>query len=137
MRNVIAKRFQQVQDGVVASAAAEKNQYPDLIDLTIGDTDLTTDERIIRAAMADALAGHTHYTNPQGDPELIEEIRNYYRDEYNMALNADEIFISTSSCLGMELTLLSILDPEDEVILFSPYFFPYASQVELAGGRAV
>ena len=27
MRNVIAKRFQQVQDGVVASAAAEKNQY--------------------------------------------------------------------------------------------------------------
>ena len=114
MKNFIAKRFQQVQDGAVASAAAEKNQYPDLIDLTIGDTDLTTDERIIRAAMEDALAGHTHYTNPQGDPELIDEIRKYYQEDYNLPLTREEVFISTSSCLGSHGRgdcLLSLLLP--------------------------
>ena len=59
MRNYIARRFQTAQDSVMASAAAEKGAYSDLIDLSIGDTDFTTDERIIRAAMEDALAGHT------------------------------------------------------------------------------
>ena len=137
MRNYIARRFQTAQDSVMASAAAEKGAYSDLIDLSIGDTDFTTDERIIRAAMEDALAGHTHYTSPQGDPELIDEIRTYYRTAHNMDLAREQVFISASSCFGMELALMSILDPGDEVILFAPYFSPYKEQVELTGGVAV
>lgn len=137
MKNYIARRFQTAQDSVMASAAAEKGAYSDLIDLSIGDTDFTTDERIIRAAMEDALAGHTHYTSPQGDPELIDEIRTYYKTAHNMELSREQVFISASSCFGMELTLMSILDPGDEVILFAPYFSPYKEQVELTGGVAV
>ena len=68
MREMVAKRFARAKDSVMAASAREKRNYPDLIDLSIGDTDFTTDERITRAAMADALAGHTHYTDPQGDP---------------------------------------------------------------------
>lgn len=137
MRNYIARRFQTAQDSVMASAAAEKGAYSDLIDLSIGDTDFTTDERIIRAAMEDALSGHTHYTSPQGDPELIDEIRTYYKTAHNMDLTREQVFISASSCFGMELALMSILDPGDEVILFAPYFSPYKEQVELTGGVAV
>ena len=39
MKNYIARRFQTAQDSVMASAAAEKGAYSDLIDLSIGDTD--------------------------------------------------------------------------------------------------
>ncbi len=137
MRNYIAKRFQNAQDSVLADAAAEKGMYPNLIDLSIGDTDFTTDERIIHAAMNDALAGHTHYAPPQGDPELIEEIRTHYQTYYDIDLKSQQIFISTSSCLGMELSLMSIIDPGDEVILFAPYFSPYKEQIELVQGKAV
>ncbi len=137
MKNYIAKRFQASQDSVMASAAADKNAYPDLIDLSIGDTDFTTDERIIRAAMEDALAGHTHYTSPQGDPELIDEVRHYYKTVHQIELDRSQVFISASSCFGMELALMSILDPGDEVVLFAPYFFPYKEQTELAGGTVV
>ncbi|MEG0803544.1 MAG: aminotransferase class I/II-fold pyridoxal phosphate-dependent enzyme, partial [Pygmaiobacter sp.] len=42
-----------------------------------------------------------------------------------------------SSCMGMELVLMSILDPGDEVLIFSPYFTPYKQQIELAWGKAV
>ena len=86
MRDLVARRFAHARDSVMAAAAAEKRTYPDLIDLSIGDTDFTTDERITRAAMADALAGHTHYTDPQGDPELIEAIRQFYGQAYGMPL---------------------------------------------------
>lgn len=137
MKNFIAKRFQAATDSPMASAAGAAGAYADLIDLSIGDTDFTTDERIIKAAMADALAGHTHYTNPQGDPELIQAIRQFYRGEYGMELAAEEVFVTASSCFGMELVLMSLLDEGDEVILFAPYFSPYKEQVELAHGVAV
>ena len=37
MKNYIARRFQTAQDSVMASAAAEKGAYSDLIDLSIGE----------------------------------------------------------------------------------------------------
>jgi len=137
MTQLVAKRFSQAKDSVLAMAAAGKATYTDLIDLSIGDTDFTTDPRIIHAAMDDALAGHTHYTHPQGDPELIEAIQAFYARTYGMALKKNEIFVTASSCIGMALALMSTLDPGDEVLLLAPYFFPYKEQIELAGGVAV
>lgn len=137
MKHLVADRFQTAQASVMAAAAAEKHAYDNLIDLSIGDTDFSTDERITKAAMQDALNGHTHYTNPQGDPELIAEIKAFYADEYAMPLEQNEIFVTTSSCFGMELALMTMLNPGDEVILFAPYFLPYKEQVQLAGGVAV
>ena len=37
----------------------------------------------------------------------------------------------------MALVMLSVLDPGDEVIVFSPYFSLYRTQAELAGGICV
>ena len=136
MKNILAKRYQNAPVSLLAGAVKKEN-WSDMIDLSIGDTDFVTDERITRAAMADALAGHTHYTNPQGDAELIEAIRADYLKRFAMPLERDEVFVSASSCFGMALSLMAILDPGDEVLLFSPYFFPYKEQVELAGGVPV
>lgn len=136
MKQILAQRFQGSAMNPMADAM-KKEDWPDLIDLSIGDTDFVTDERITRAAMADALAGHTHYTDPQGDPELIQAIQQDYKDRFQMQLQKNEIFISASSCLGMTLSLMAILDPGDEVLLFSPYFFPYKEQIQLAGGVPV
>lgn len=145
MRQLTARRFENggtnvfaaAADAASAGSAAGSKPARELINLSIGDTDFTTDERIIRAAMADALAGHTHYTDSQGDPELIEAIRDYYREEYAMPVAREEIFVTASSCFGMELALMAMLDPGDEVLLIAPYFTPYREQVQLTGGVPV
>lgn len=137
MRNFVARRFANGTDNPMSAAAGSAAAFDDMINLSIGDTDFTTDERIIRAAMADALAGHTKYTNPQGDPELIDQVCRYYKEEYDCTISREQVFVTTSSCFGMELALMSMLDPGDEVILFAPYFTPYKEQVELAGGVPV
>ena len=71
-RKYLAKRFQTLHAGLSLDTAALA-RYDDIIDLSIGDTDLVTDSRIIDAAFADAKAGYTHYGSPKGDPELIAE----------------------------------------------------------------
>jgi len=109
-------------------------KYRDVINLSLGDPDQITDEGIINYAFQEALKGHTKYTDFKGDPELIDEIRKYYKEEYDANLLEEEIMISTSACLGMYLVLESILDDNDEVIIHAPYFTPYFQQIELARG---
>ena len=96
--------------------------------------DLTTDFRIIDAAFADAKAGHTKYTDFRGDPELRQAIIKYYKEEYDMDIVDEEVFIAASGCLAMYLVLEAIVDDGDEVIMQAPFFTPYPQQVELARG---
>ena len=136
MRKHIAERFQNYSGGLSLDTEALK-RYPDVIDLSIGDTDYTTDRRIIDAAFADACAGYTHYGDPKGDPELIAAIRRAWKEDFGQDVSEDEVLVTTSSCIGMSQAMMGILNPGDEVIVFGPYFADYASQAALAGGRAV
>jgi len=92
---------------------------------------------IIDNAFADAKAGHTKYTDFRGDPELRQEIINYYREEYAIDVKDEEVFVCASACLGMYLALEAIVDDGEEVILQAPYFTPYPQQVVLARGIPV
>ena len=136
MRKHIAGRFQNYSGGLSLDTEALK-RYPDVIDLSIGDTDYTTDRRIIDAAFADACAGYTHYGDPKGDPELIVAIRRAWKEDFGQNVSEDEILVTTSSCIGMSQAMMGILNPGDEIIVFGPYFADYASQAALAGGRLV
>ena len=135
-RNFIAKRFQSAGTGLTLDTAALA-KYKDIVDLSIGDTDFTTDEAIINAAFRDAKAGHTHYGDPKGDPELISAVCKAWEEDFDQSLPRDHVLVSASSCLGMSLAMFAILDPGDEVIVFSPYFSLYRTQAELAGGVCV
>ena len=136
MKSYIAKRFQHTGGGLSLDMAALE-KYSDVIDLSIGDTDFVTDRAIIDAAYRDACAGHTHYGDPRGDKELIRAICTAWQEDFGQAVTPDHVLITASSCLGMALVMLTILDPGDEVIVFSPYFSMYRSQIELAGGVCV
>lgn len=136
MRKYVAERFQHCGGGLSLDTEALR-RYSDVIDLSIGDTDFTTDRRVIDAAYADACAGHTHYGDPKGDPELIEAIRRAWKEDFHQEISADEVLVTTSSCMGMSQALMGILNPGDEVIVFGPYFAIYANQIAMAGGRAV
>ena len=74
MNKYIAQRCQSECENLSLDTDA-LSRYDDIIDLSIGDTDIITDSRIINAAFRDANAGYTHYGDPKGDPELIAEIR--------------------------------------------------------------
>ena len=133
---LIADRFENAKAGLMLDADAV-NRYPDLVDLSIGDTDFVTDRRIIDAAMRDAAAGHTHYGFPQGDPELIRAVCEAWKEDFGQEIAKEEVFITASSCLGMAEVLMTLLNPGDEVIVFGPYFAVYRDQIRLAGGVCV
>ncbi len=136
MQKYIAERFRNAFSGLSLDTEALR-RYSDVIDLSIGDTDFTTDRRIIDAAYADACAGYTHYGDPKGDPELIEAICQAWKEDFNQNVSPAEVLVTTSSCMGMSQALLALLNPGDEVLVFGPYFADYNNQIYLAGGKMV
>lgn len=136
MQQYIAERFRNAFSGLSLDTEALR-RYSDVIDLSIGDTDFTTDRRIIDAAYADACAGYTHYGDPKGDPELIEAICQAWKEDFNQDVSPAEVLVTTSSCMGMSQALLALLNPGDEALVFGPYFADYNNQIYLAGGKMV
>ena len=133
----IAKRYWKDISTPMGKVDELAKNYNDVINLSLGDPDWTTNKIIIDGAYKDALAGHTKYTEFRGDPELRTEIRKYYKESFNLDLKDEEIFVTASGCLAMYLIMEAILDDGDEVILQAPFFTPYPQQVELARGVPV
>lgn len=133
----VSKRYWKRHLTAMGQSDVLAKSFDDVINLSLGDPDLNTPEAIIRKAFEDACAGHTKYTDFRGDSELIEEICKFYREEYDMEVSPQEVFITSSATVGMHLALEAILDDGDEVILQAPYFTPYAQQVKLSRGVPV
>jgi aspartate/methionine/tyrosine aminotransferase len=111
--------------------------HSDIINLSLGDPDFTTDEKIIQLAAEDAKNGHTHYTDSLGDMELRQEIVKNYKSSYNYNAEISEVMVVVGACHGMHLVLEAILDDGDEVIVPEPFFTPYVNQIELSRGKCV
>lgn len=138
MKNsLISKKYWKDQTTPMSKVDLVAKKFNDIINLSLGDPDINTPDIIIRKAFEDACKGHTKYTDFRGDPELRDEVRKFYKEEYDIDVAEDEVFIAASASLGMYLTLTAILDPDDEVIMQAPFFTPYPNQIKLAGGIPV
>lgn len=133
----IAKRYWKDNATAMGQSDVLAKQFDDVINLSLGDPDQVTDERIIQAAFCDAMQGYTKYTDFRGDPALRQAVRDYYWEEFQVNVADEEIMITASGCLAMYLMLEAILDDGDEVVIHAPYFTPYPQQVELARGIPV
>jgi len=106
-----------------------------VISLGIGDPDFHTPEAICRAALADALKGHTHYASSQGDPELLAELASHLNRLHGFGVEPSQLLITSGGMGGLAACMRALLDPGDEVILPEPYFPDYEAHVAFAGGR--
>lgn len=133
----LAAKYQQPEENILMDIATLATEVPNLLDLSIGDPDLITDQRIIEAAFTDVKNGHTKYTASGGSLEFLKTVRSFYQRHYNLSFELDQIRATVGAMHGMYLALQVILDPDDEVIIHEPYFTPYKDQVLLAGGQPV
>ena len=78
------------------------------------------------------------YAITWGAPALRHAIAEKYRRCVNgMEVDPDrEITVTLRGDRGMMATLLALLDPGDEVIIFEPFYENYGPDAMLAGGRA-
>ncbi|WP_331836132.1 pyridoxal phosphate-dependent aminotransferase [Erysipelothrix piscisicarius] len=109
----------------------------DMIFLTIGEPDLDTPE-IIKQAAVDALTrNETHYPPAIGNLDLRDAIARY-ESQFNIhPYKADNVIITNGATEGLTLAIWSVVTEGDEVVIFTPSFPLYQTQVTLAGAKPV
>ena len=105
------------------------------IDLSIGQPDYDVPEPV-RAACIEAIqSGKNNYALTQGMPVLREKLQARIDQQYGH--DDRRVFVSSGTSGGIVLTLLSLVNPGDEVIIFDPYFVMYEALTRLVGGTPV
>ena len=113
------------------------SERPDIVSLGVGEPDFVTPKPIIDAAKESLDEGKTFYTSNQGLPILREKISNYLKDRFDVHYDKDEMILTAGSSQGILATLMSIINPGDEIIVTEPTYICYVPDIEMCGGVPV
>lgn len=109
----------------------------DVIAMGRGDPDLDTPAHIVEAGQKAVASGGTHYTHPQGLPQLRQAIATFMKANGGADYTADEIVVTAGAQESIFVAMLAFLNPGDEVIMPSPGYNAYHQAVELAEGKTI
>ncbi|MBQ4875066.1 MAG: pyridoxal phosphate-dependent aminotransferase [Rickettsiaceae bacterium H1] len=122
---------------ITAIARNLKAKGANIIPLGIGETDFREPENVDEYAINAINQGKTKYPPLTGYPKLKEAIINKLKCNNFLDYSAEQIIV----CNGVKQVLYNILtmtlDPEDEVIILSPYWVSYIEMVKIAEGKPV
>lgn len=123
---------------LVRSLFNEAKKYDDVIDFTLGDPDVQPHQAIKNAACSAIQEGKTRYSQNAGLLELRQTISSYYKRKEGFYFDpVKEIMVSVGAMEGLYLSLLSILNPGDEVIIPAPYYVNYVQMVRMCHATPV
>jgi len=137
MKSKISTAVSQIPLSGIREMWQRAAQYDSFISLGIGEPDFNTPKEICNQALQDALEGATHYTQSQGDAELLKAIQVYLHERLGEDFSTRQIVVTTGGVGGLTSFFRTVLNPGDEVLLPDPYFPPYRHHIEWVGGRAV
>ncbi len=92
----------------------------------------------VRLKAAEAVVnGWNQYPSMLGMPELRQAAATHFRHWQGLELNPDtEIMVTSGATEALAVSLLALIEPGDEVVLFQPLYDAYLPLVERAGGIA-
>ncbi len=93
--------------------------------LNIGQPDILTPDWALQK-MKDSVAKVIEYSPSAGNLSLRKEFVEYYKN-YNISLSAEQIMITYGGSEALMISLLSCLNPWDEVIVPEPFYANYSS----------
>ncbi len=137
MEHRISSTVESIPFSIIREMSLKALEYENVIPLGIGEPDFNTPKIICKFALADALAGATHYTPSKGDPDLIEAICDHLSINRNQKVTPENVVVTGGGMGALVAYFRSVLSPGDEVLVPEPYFPAYKPQIEWLGGKIV
>jgi aspartate aminotransferase len=120
-----------------AKAKALRAEGIDVLSFGAGEPDMHTPVPIVEAAIAALQAGHHKYTPVSGTPALKKAIADAVERQLGVRWQPSEIIASCGAKHSLYNLWLALLDPGDEVLVPTPAWVSYITQIEMTGARAV
>ncbi|MDX5347107.1 MAG: pyridoxal phosphate-dependent aminotransferase [Hymenobacteraceae bacterium] len=141
MHSVLSDRISALSESQTIAMAKKARELAakgyDVINLSFGEPDFQTPQHIKDAAKKAIDDGYTFYTPVAGYPELRKAIAEKLQNENSLPFAAENIVVSTGAKQSIANAVMCLVNPGDEVIIFSPYWVSYEEIVKLAEGVPV
>lgn len=138
MSPTINPRVRFIEPSGIRKIANMLANYPDAINLTIGQPDFPTPDAVKQAAQQAIAANQTAYSHNTGLLELRQAVSTYFTNKYGFTYNPQtEIIVTTGASEAMDVTFRTILEQGDEVIVPAPIYTGYEPLITLAGAQAI
>lgn len=138
---MLSKRAQSLKTSptlfLVAKAKELQSQGHDVISLTVGEPDWPTYPAAAEAGIEAIRKGITKYTPANGTVDLRKAIVERIKTDLNLTYAINEVAVTSGAKFAIFAALQVICDPNDEVIIHSPYWVSYPTMVELADAKPV
>ncbi len=135
---MFAHRVKSLERSPFYQVLAMADNIKDCIYLFAGEPDFPTPGHIIKAGQAALAEGYTHYGSARGEKKLRSLIAQKIEKEFGAIYNpAEEILITTGAQAGIHSAIMSLIEPGDEAIIFSPYYPAYLANILIANGKPV
>jgi aminotransferase len=134
----INPRVQSIEPSGIRKISNLLINYPDAINLTIGQPDFPTPDRIKQAAQQAIIDNKTAYSHNAGLLELRQAASNFFNNKYGFTYDPQtEIIVTTGASEAMDVAFRTIIEQGDEVIIPAPIYAGYEPLITLAGAKAV
>jgi aspartate/methionine/tyrosine aminotransferase len=142
MNPFAAQRMKRIeQSGIrrmLEEAMAMERSGREVIHMEIGRTDFDTPPVVKEAAKKALDDGFVHYTSSMGVLELRQAIAEKLRKENGIEIKSEnEILVTAGASEAVMLTVLTVLDPGDEILIPEPMYLFYLDLGEYAGARTI
>jgi aspartate aminotransferase len=140
--NKLSNRIEAIEESATLAMAAKAREYKnkgiDVISLSLGEPDFKTPQHICEAAKK-AIDDGKYFAYPPvaGYQDLREALAAKYQKENNVPYKAENIVVSNGAKQSIANAMIALINPGDEVIVFSPYWVSYDALVRLAEGTPV
>ena len=111
-----------------------------VFDLSLGNPVIEPPDQVQAAlvkAAKDISPGLHRYMPNAGLQDVREAIAKTLSNECQLSLSANDLVMVCGAAGGLNITLKTLLDSGDEVLIFAPYFVEYLFYADNHGGKAV
>ena len=108
-----------------------------VIHLGIGEPKNRTPIAAILSSAARLNTGEVKYTPTDGLPSLKKAILRYTEENYDRLAAPENVIVSTGAKQALFNLLFTLINPQDEVILLSPYWVSYPEMIRMVYGIPV
>lgn len=105
-----------------------------VIHLGIGEPKNKAPITAILSSAAKLKTGDIKYTPTDGIPSLKKAIIRYTEENYNRIVAPENVIVTTGAKQSLYNILYSIVNPQDEVLILTPYWVSYPEMVKMVYG---
>ncbi len=137
-RSRISNRVSQIPKSAIHEMTRLSKEVDDVAFLSWAKPTSGTPEHINEGAISAIRNGYVGgYSENAGIVSLREEIVRKLKRDNNIDADISQILVTVGAIEGLSAAIMAIIDPGDEVLLFTPTYSTHIRQVVIASGKPV